>query len=978
MQVCHVLIFLQDGSRFDTQMLKKFRILQSAKHSLVPFIKSRIKPMLPSRSSSSAQSPVPSTSSKNTSPGRGVSVTGRHASAISLMSGLSSNPSLFPGQCTPVVLFVFLDDFSDGSNAGSNVEHSAEASSSNQSSHISSLARSSLPIKASSPVVVLARPATKSEGGLRKKLQSSLEAQIRFLIKKIRSLAVSESSNAGSRGGGNASLGPLFSLETSRAVALIERSANQRGESLDFATSLVEDILNGKAASDILLLESHGHISNKEDIQSVIEFISRQSDILRGRANMLANTNTGSAAGVGMVAVAAAAAAASAASGKPIATPELPSLGTWLSCSQLILDALLSARRGFLDKNEILKRKPVRRNSAAIEKTAMAGVDPVEAALSWLESGNGLNMKFSTAWCQRALPAAKGVYLKDLPVCYPTTLHESQLQKALRAFNSMVKGPAVEIFRQKLEDECTGFWRSGRQLCDAVSLTGKPCMHQRHNVGVDGPVQGSEVKPHSSGFVFLHACSCGRLRRLRDDPFDFDSANITFNHFPDCDDLLPALKLPKLSCSGPIQPSSWSLIRVGSARYYQPSKGLLQSGFCPTEKYLLKWLIVIEKPSKSNDAVEKASSEDQKISFGKGLPRFNMRRPFAEVVAGSIASDAAFPPLQQKKLPAARLEKATAKHPPLDGSNGPECTSIEYQGSQKSEDVSSTVESSPITDANIYENGNPFLHIGSNLVPVNMNAGGKIKSVPPMKQSAIYVGFEHECSYGHRFLLTSKHLNGLGSLYSIAEESRTDSSADCSDRKVTKSLHVSDSRENIQRLSRGGAVSVNKVRASSEEKQNIVMANQCRDGFLSSGTESTYSKFSSGFPSNLKAVRDLDDGLQHATDDDNGCAFSLLNRNIPIYMNCPHCRVSKGKVDQQKIKFASSVSQLQRIFLASCLPPSVMDCERQSKFSIGCRVILPPDSFLTIRLPFVYGVQREDKNMQSLKPSNISLNKRPG
>ncbi|KAK9158647.1 hypothetical protein Scep_005221 [Stephania cephalantha] len=47
-------------------------------------------------------------------------------------------------------------------------------------------------------------------------------------------------------------------------------------------------------------------------------------------------------------------------------------------------------------------------------------------------------------------------------------------------------------------------------------------------------------------------------------------------------------------------------------------------------------------------------------------------------------------------------------------------------------------------------------------------------------------------------------------------------------------------------------------------------------------------------------------------------------------------------------------------FGASCLPPSVMDCERQSKFSIGCRVILPPDSFLTIRLPFVYGVQRED------------------
>lgn len=31
-------------------------------------------------------------------------------------------------------------------------------------------------------------------------------------------------------------------------------------------------------------------------------------------------------------------------------------------------------------------------------------------------------------------------------------------------------------------------------------------------------------------------------------------------------------------------------------------------------------------------------------------------------------------------------------------------------------------------------------------------------------------------------------------------------------------------------------------------------------------------------------------------------------------------------------------------------------------------MILPPESFLTLRLPFVYGVQREDGSLHPLKP----------
>ena len=107
-----MIIYTQEGLRFDPHILKKFRVLQAAKHALTPYIRSRTTPPLPSRphSSSSSSKPSPSTGS---SPGGSGGIMSRNASAISLMSGLGSYASLFPGNCTPVILFVFIDDLFD-------------------------------------------------------------------------------------------------------------------------------------------------------------------------------------------------------------------------------------------------------------------------------------------------------------------------------------------------------------------------------------------------------------------------------------------------------------------------------------------------------------------------------------------------------------------------------------------------------------------------------------------------------------------------------------------------------------------------------------------------------------------------------------------------------------------------------------------------------------------------------------------------
>ncbi|KAL5580123.1 hypothetical protein UlMin_012565 [Ulmus minor] len=1032
--VCHVIIYTQEGSRFDSQLLKKFRVLQAAKQALAPFVRSQTTSALPSRPQQSSSS-RPNTSffaSSNSSPGRSRSILSRNASAISLMSGLGSYTSLFPGQCTPVMLFVFIDDFSDVPNPSSNVEESTDTSSHSQSSSLNSLTRPSLPTKASCSVVVLARPGSKSEGGFKKKLQSSLEAQVRFLIKKCRTLSGSETTHGGPRNGGVSSSAPLFSLESSRAVVLLDRSANQKGESLDFATDLVEEVLNRKATSDSLLLESHGQSANKEDIISVKEFIYKQSDILRGKGALVANSNSSSTAGVGMVAVAAAAAAASAASRKTYTTPELPNIEIWLSSSLLIIHGVICAKGGCLDDIETSKRKPRLKNNIPqpLEGIASKGIDPLDAAVSCLEYGKGLNTKFSTLWCEKTIPTAKEVYLKDLPACYPTSQHEGHLEKALQAFHLMVKGPAVQCFAKKLEDECTLIWKSGRQLCDAISLTGKPCLHQRHDLETGELVSGVGVKLHSSGYVFLHACACGRSRRLRLDPFDFESANATSDLFLDCDKLLPALQLPKVTNAGPIQPSSWSLIRVGGARYYEPSKGLIQSGFCATQKFLLKWTIFLEKPKGQNSLTagaerqgsviksstdpksepklntdmkntngqlysgelqsgeenQRKSSEnitfdDKKISFGN----FTMRKPFSEVVAGSAAADSGFPPLQQRKQHSSGLDRSIKQSRSGDQSME---QNTNNQGPQKSEGVSSAVDTSYGIDANGCVKGDPYLRIGSNVVPVNRNSGEKIKKNPSFKHVTVYVGFEHECPQGHRYLLNPEHLNEHGTLYQLLEDSQIPS-VEMSQHSPLDSLKFSNSGRDSKvhrNSSRMNATAIEKERNLDKSQELGTSGFPKLDKLVQTpqpGKQQNQTSFGVSMLDN--SVKGLEGALECVSIDDSGCAFSMLNRNLPIFMNCPHCRLSKSKKDEPKVKFAGTISQLQRIFVvtppfpvvlatcpliqfeASCLPSSIPDREQKLRFSLGCEVVLPPESFLSLRLPFVYGVQLED---QSLHPLN--------
>lgn len=58
-------------------------------------------------------------------------------------------------------------------------------------------------------------------------------------------------------------------------------------------------------------------------------------------------------------------------------------------------------------------------------------------------------------------------------------------------------------------------------------------------------------------------------------------------------------------------------------------------------------------------------------------------------------------------------------------------------------------------------------------------------------------------------------------------------------------------------------------------------------------------------------------------------------------------------------------------FEGSCQPSVVSTHEDRLQFSLECQVILPPESFVSLRLPFVYGVEVKDKGLLPLNPFEI-------
>lgn len=427
--------------------------------------------------------------------------------------------------------------------------------------------------------------------------------------------------------------------------------------------------------------------------------------------------------------------------------------------------------------------------------------------------------------------------------------------------------------------------------------------------------------------VFLHACACGRSRRFRRDPFDYNSANIIFFQFPNCEDKLPSLALQASSADNLLGGSAWSLVRLGGARYYQPAVGLMQTGFCPKQNFLSLWDIEVvygsDTAAESLETKEdltpdliKTTVEMEQLTVTPEvvLPRphtvsadpkpaeFSEENLYSKVaekgpymetsriaakspssVSGkgkSVVSssskanyggDLAFPPLPQKND---KQQAGTPSKPPRQASGKEKKSNPIPQLLQAERPVASKV--APLYETLKEEEDVVFVQIDEEKeenLSTDLVSNASIKG-SRSEHFRVYIGFEHECPHGHRFLLSVEQLLSLGLSY---PQPSTEVPPSGVTSKLTRQDH----------------------KAGPMKKQHAALDT------------------TTGSPTTQVDKKKQEAELMSVSKG-SGVGHTLLGMDLPIFMNCPHCKDSdcSDKI-QERVVYAGCVSQLQRIFLVS-------------------------------------------------------------
>ncbi|SAL96989.1 hypothetical protein [Absidia glauca] len=219
---------------------------------------------------------------------------------------------------------------------------------------------------------------------------------------------------------------------------------------------------------------------------------------------------------------------------------------------------------------------------------------------------------FSRSHSQSIMQKCLDAYLQDSPPYYPQQYHLLKSGNVLRLYNSLSRGPSAAEYGVRLQNECESVWKHGRQSCEVSSLTGKVC---RLKIGHDKADEEKEdttrtkrdnraldldTERHNSGYSFTQACSCGRSRRSREDPFDIKVVNhLFYEQFSCC--LMDDHKAIDLAASTfgdqqhlvyeqELPHGDTSLLYLGPASTYRNTVGLERyEGYTDNTNYLLPW-----------------------------------------------------------------------------------------------------------------------------------------------------------------------------------------------------------------------------------------------------------------------------------------------------------------------------------------------------------------------------------------------------
>lgn len=112
---------------------------------------------------------------------------------------------------------------------------------------------------------------------------------------------------------------------------------------------------------------------------------------------------------------------------------------------------------------------------------------------------------------------------------------EQHIMKYHEATNYIetVVGMNQEVVLSQVQAMCNDMWQSDLRACESVSTMGHPCVKKVHPIFGDQTVPEARWSAHDASNTLVSTCVCGRKQLIRQEPFSVKEANYDFYEHPD-------------------------------------------------------------------------------------------------------------------------------------------------------------------------------------------------------------------------------------------------------------------------------------------------------------------------------------------------------------------------------------------------------------------------------------------------------------
>ncbi|KAF0687650.1 Aste57867_20634 [Aphanomyces stellatus] len=213
----------------------------------------------------------------------------------------------------------------------------------------------------------------------------------------------------------------------------------------------------------------------------------------------------------------------------------------------------------------------------------------------------------------RESAAAIKRYQLEKPEKINTRVHHHRVQRTIHEYKRCVgpRNPMAHKYIQTIEEACRSIWHQGRRLCDAISISNRPCGLLYH--------EDNSVVQHNSGFYLTAACSCGHSINRLADAFSTDTNRRELWVFPCCE-RFQLFEMP--STISPLP-----MVRLGDFAAYDPFQGFagVFHGFVSKFTSLSPWFRA--SAASAADAPTAQQQTSKKTRSGRKQPKPSQAPP---------------------------------------------------------------------------------------------------------------------------------------------------------------------------------------------------------------------------------------------------------------------------------------------------------------------------------------------------------------